>query len=78
MEVVRPQLLPRVDFVHAPADEVGAEPRGDLGLANPKPLVFHFVAALNGEEVHDLHRGNSKQGVHTRRGLIADWERSHE
>jgi hypothetical protein len=58
MEVVRPQFLARVDLVHAPADQVGAESRADLGLANAKALVLHLVAALDGEEVDRLHRGN--------------------
>ena len=56
MQVVRPKLLPGIDLVHAPADELGAELRAELGLANPKIVVLHFDDALGGEDVGDLHR----------------------
>jgi hypothetical protein len=55
MEVVRPELLRRIDLVHAPADQVGAELQADLRLANPKTLVLHTQLALDGEDVGDPH-----------------------
>jgi hypothetical protein len=55
VQVIRPELLARIDLVQASADELGAEPLSDLGLSDPEALVLHLVAALEGEDVRDLH-----------------------
>jgi hypothetical protein len=55
MKVVRPQVLAGIDLVGAPAQELGAEPVADPGLSDPEALVLHLVAALDGEDVGDLH-----------------------
>ena len=71
MQVVRPELLSRVDVVRAPADELGAELRPDLGLSNPKALVLRFVAAFDGEDVGDPHL-HSAADQFLERGRVAD------
>jgi hypothetical protein len=54
MEVVRPELLAGIDLVHASADELGAEPRTELGLSNPEAPVLLFVVTVVGRDVGDL------------------------
>jgi hypothetical protein len=54
MEVVRPELLAGIDLVHASADELGAEPRAELGLSNPEALVLLFLLTVVGKDVGDL------------------------
>src|SRR5437016_5211743 len=55
MDVVRPQLLARVDLVDAASEELCADLSADAGVADPEALVLHLAVARNPEEVDDLH-----------------------